>query len=163
MLLQWAGMKHNDQHSSLDTPPLIPLFSGTTSKPPKQDSLSDALTSATAVVGLIKGSFSAGVALSSGKCARVSGQYLKHLEKLRHLHDLGVLSTEEQKSFCPEYSSNIYVMGLRFLTVIMIINLMYNVLYCDCICYKIIMYNCYNVIYLHVPTVFSPAVTIIRC
>ena len=43
----WARMKHTDQHSSLDTPPSIPL----TSKPPKQDSLSDALTStATAVV-----------------------------------------------------------------------------------------------------------------
>ena len=99
----WARMKHNDQHSSLDTPPSIPIFSGTMSKPPKQDSLSDALTSAaTAVVGLLKGSDSTGAALSPGKRARVSGQYLEHLEKLRHLHDLGALSTaefEKQKSF----------------------------------------------------------------
>ena len=97
-------MKHNGQHSSLDIPPSIPLFSGTICKPPKRDPLSDALTSATAVVGYIKGSDSSstGAALSPGKRAQVSGQYLEHLEKLRHLHDLGVLSAdefEEQKTF----------------------------------------------------------------
>lgn len=102
----WARMKHNGQHSSLESPPSIPIFSGASSKPPKRDSLSDALTSAaTAVVGMLKGSDSTtgtGTALSPGKRARVSGQYLEHLEKVRHLHDLGVLSTaefEEQKSF----------------------------------------------------------------
>ena len=100
----WARMKHNNPHSSLDIPPSMPLFSGTTSKPPKRDSLSDALTSAaTAVVGLLKGDDStSGTALSPGKRARLSGQYLEHLEKLRNLHDTGVPSTDEfkeQKSF----------------------------------------------------------------
>ena len=99
----WARMKHNGQHSCLDTPPSIPMFSGTTSKPPRRESLSDAITSAaTAVVGLIKGNDSTSAALSPGKRARVSGQYLEHLEKLRHLHELGVMSSdefEEQKSF----------------------------------------------------------------
>ena len=98
-------MKHNGQQSSLDTPPSIPLFSGTTLKPPKRDSLTDALTStATAVVGLLKGSNSTDSTstLSPGKRARVSGQYLEHLEKLRNLHDLGVLSAaefEKQKTY----------------------------------------------------------------
>ena len=83
--------------------PSIPMFSGTTSKPPRRESLSDAITSAaTAVVGLIKGNDSTSAALSPGKRARVSGQYLEHLEKLSHLYELGVLSSdefEEQKSF----------------------------------------------------------------
>ena len=99
----WSMPHYRLWASSLDTPPTIPMFSGATSKAPKRDSLSDALTSAaTAVVGLLKGSDSTGAALSPGKRARVSGQYLEHLEKLRHLHDLGVLSDsefEEQKSF----------------------------------------------------------------
>ena len=97
-------MKHNNQHSSLDIPPSMPLFSGTTSKPPKRDSLSDALTfAATAVVGLLKGNDStSGTALSPGKHACVSGQYLEHLEKLRNLHDTGVPNTDEFKQkFCP--------------------------------------------------------------
>ena len=102
----WVRMKHNNQHSSLDIPPSIPLFSGTTSKPPERDSLSDALTSAaTAVVRLLKGDDStSGTALSPGKHTRVLGQYLEHLEKLGHLHDAGVLNTDEfeEQEFCPE-------------------------------------------------------------
>ena len=63
----WAQIKHNGQHSCLDTPPSIPMFSGTTSKPPRRESLSDAITSAaTAVVGLIKGNDSTSAALSPG-------------------------------------------------------------------------------------------------
>ena len=47
------------------TPLSTPIFSGTTSKLPRQESLSDAITSAaTAVVGLVKGSDSTGTALS---------------------------------------------------------------------------------------------------
>ena len=40
--------------------------------------------------------------MSPGKRARVSGQYLEHLEKLKNLHQSGVLSIEEfeeQKKF----------------------------------------------------------------
>ena len=98
-------MKHNGQHSSLDTPLLYPyvFWYYLQATQCRRESLSDAITSAaTAVVGLIKGSDSTGAALSPGKRARVSGQYLEHLEKLRHLHELGVLSSdefEEQKSF----------------------------------------------------------------
>ena len=74
--------------------------------PPKRDNLSDALTSAaTAVVSLIKGpgpgNDSCGT-LSPGKRARVSGQYLEHLERLKSLRESGVLTAEEfgeQKKF----------------------------------------------------------------
>jgi hypothetical protein len=75
---------------------------------PKKESLSDALTTAaTAVVGVLTGKPAetikeSGNAMSPGKRAQVSGQYLEHLEKLKKLQDSGVLSTfefEEQKKF----------------------------------------------------------------
>ena len=99
----WARMHLNAQHSSLDVPPNIPIF-GSSSRQ-KKDSLSDALTSAaTVVVGLLKGdanvqspSAKPSEALSPGKRARVSGQYLEHLERLQVLKESGVLSDEEFK------------------------------------------------------------------
>ena len=99
----WARMILNKQHKSKDVPPPFPLFKDHTPKhPPKRDNLADALTSAaTAVVGLIKGNEPSGT-LSPGKRARVSGQYLEHLERLKSLHESGVLTTEEfgeQKEF----------------------------------------------------------------
>ena len=104
----WARMHLNGQHDSLEEPPRIPLFTGSTSsnKGSKRDSLSDALTSAaTAVVGILThkdGTETTGGKMSPAKRARVSGQYLDHLEKLKHLQESGVLSNEEfeeQKSF----------------------------------------------------------------
>ena len=69
--------------------------------------MSEALTSAaTAVVGMLKGCpatpTSSTTTLSPSKRAQVSGQYLEHLEKLKLLHESGVLSLEEfneQKGF----------------------------------------------------------------
>ena len=71
----------------------------------KKESLSDALTSAaTVVVGLLKGdtnvqspSAKPSEALSPGRRARVSGQYIEHLERLKALKESGVLSDEEFK------------------------------------------------------------------
>ena len=93
----WARMYLNGQHSSLDLPPNNPLFSNYGPKAPKKESLADALTSAaTAVVGLIRGDTPTGAAaMSPGKRARVSGQYLDQLEKLKTLHSSGVLTNEE--------------------------------------------------------------------
>ena len=88
-------------------PPPFPLFKEHAPKhPQKRDNLADALTSAaTAVVGMIKGPVndsSGSGTLSPGKRARVSGQYLEHLEWLKSLHKSGVLTAEEfgeQKMF----------------------------------------------------------------
>lgn len=95
----WARMYMNAQHSSLDLPPNNPLFSNYGPKAPKKESLTDALTSAaTAVVGMIRGDAStvAGAAtMSPGKRARVSGQYLEQLERLKTLQSSGVLTDEE--------------------------------------------------------------------
>ena len=85
-------MKVNGQHDDLDTPPQIPLFTNVVKAASKQrDSLKDALTSAaTAVVGMMRGPHatptpsSYSTTLSPSKCARVSGQYLEHLEKLKN-------------------------------------------------------------------------------
>ena len=98
------------QHDSLDEPPRIPLFTGTCgTKGSRRDSLTDALTSAaTAVVGILshkdhaESSSDASGKVSPAKRARVSGQYLGHLEKLKNIHESGVLSCEEfeeQKAF----------------------------------------------------------------
>lgn len=106
----WARMKVNGQHDDLDTPPQIPLFTNVVKTASKQrDSLKDALTSAaTAVVGMIRGPQAtctptpSTTTLSPSKRAQVSGQYLEHLEKLKKLHESGVLSLDEfneQKGF----------------------------------------------------------------
>ena len=84
----WARMILNKQHKSKDVPPPFPLFKDHAPKhPQKRDNLADALTSAaTAVVSMIKGlvnDSSGSSTLSSGKRARVSGQYLEHLERLK--------------------------------------------------------------------------------
>ena len=101
----WARMKLNGQHNSMDHPPQIPLFTGTINKP-KRDSLTEALTSAaTAVVGILKGtpqSSPAPVGMSPGKRARILGQHLDHLEKIKSLYESGVLSKsefQEQKEY----------------------------------------------------------------
>ena len=73
--------------------------------------MNDVLTSAaTAVVGMLKGSPAtptpSTTTLSPSKRAQVSGQYLEHLEKLKKLHESGVLSLEEfneQKGFALNY------------------------------------------------------------
>ena len=102
----WARMILNNQHNSTDTPPSFPLFNDGP-KRTKRDNLSDALTSAaTAVVGMLKGNDQPTNAqiecISPGKKARISGQYLEHLERLNSLHQSGVLTSEEfteQKEF----------------------------------------------------------------
>ena len=96
----WARMYMNAQHSSLDNPPNNPIFSNYGSKAPKKESLSDALTSAaTAIVGMLKGDASTtmepAATMSPGKRARVSGQYLEQLERLKTLQSSGVLTDEE--------------------------------------------------------------------
>ena len=109
----WARMKVNGQHDDLDTPPEIPLFTNVIKSASKQrDSLKDALTSAaTAVVGMIRGPQAtptpSTTTLSPSKRAQVSGQYLEHLEKLKKLHESGVLSLEEfneQKGLLNNYN-----------------------------------------------------------
>ena len=104
----WARMVVNKQYTSLDVPPPYPPFKDQTTKTPgKRDSLSDALTSAAiAVVGLLKGNSASdspsSSTLSPGKRARVYGQYLEQLERIKGLHESGVLSSlefEEQKKF----------------------------------------------------------------
>lgn len=102
----WARMLLNKQYKSMEKAPPYPPFQEKAPKTRKHDnSLSDALTSAaTAVVGLLHGTDSASKSggMSPGKRARVSGQYLEHLEKLKNLHESGVLSAEEfdeQKRF----------------------------------------------------------------
>lgn len=76
----------NKQYKSVEKAPPYPLKTCR-----QENSLSDALTSAaTAVVGLLHGdSGTASAAMSLGKRARVSSQYLEHLEKL---HESGILS-----------------------------------------------------------------------
>lgn len=97
----WARMHLSGQHDSLDEPPHIPLFTGSTSttKGSKRDSLTEALTSAaTAVVGILSHKDCAESTtgkMSPAKRARVSGQYLDHLEKLKQLQESGVLTVEE--------------------------------------------------------------------
>ena len=105
----WARMILNKQHKSLDVAPPFPLFKDHAPKhAPKRDNLTDALTSAvTAVVGMLKGPNESSdstttLTLSPGKRARVSGQYLEHLERLKSLYESEVLTTEEfseQKKF----------------------------------------------------------------
>ena len=92
-------MNVNGQHESLDTPPNIPIFTGSTPNPKstRGESLSHALTSAaTAVVSLVtdrpvKGSNST---LSPAKRAHVSGQYLNHFEKLKKLYETDILTKD---------------------------------------------------------------------
>ena len=98
----WARMILNKQHKSMDVPPPFPLFKDHTPKhPPKRYNLTDALTSvATAVVGMIKGNNESSGTLSPGKRARVSGQYLEHLERLKSLHESGVLRIWGAKEVC---------------------------------------------------------------
>ena len=103
-LCLWARMLLNKQYKSMDKAPPYPPFQERVPKARKhENNLSDALTSAaTAVVGLLNGGDSTGSCMSPGKRARVSGQYLEHLEKLKNLHQSGVLSVEEfeeQKKF----------------------------------------------------------------
>ena len=105
----WARMKLTGQHTSLEQPPPYPLFTGGTKKVSKHgDSLNEALTSAaTAMAGILKGneSSSDSGSMSPGKRARVSGQYLEQLERLKILEQSGVLTPdeyEEQKSYAYE-------------------------------------------------------------
>ena len=77
-------MKINGQHESLDAPPNIPIFTGSTPNPKatRGDSLRDALTSAaTAVVGLLKDSGKGAIAnttptLSPAKRAHVANTWI---------------------------------------------------------------------------------------
>ena len=95
----WARMVLNKQYKSMDIAPPHPPFQGHIPKTPKRDNLTDALTSAaTAVVNLLNGRdspVSTATSMSPGKWARVSGQYLEHLERLKGLHQSGVLSLTE--------------------------------------------------------------------
>jgi len=99
----WAHMHLSGQHDSLDEPPHIPLFTGSTSttKGSKRDSLTEAFTSAaTAVVGILTHkdcaeSTTGKMSRSPAKRAQASGQYLDHLEKLKQLQESGVLTVEE--------------------------------------------------------------------
>ena len=103
----WARMLLNKQYKSMDKAPPYPPFQEKVHKARKHDNnLSDALTSAaTAVVGLLNGtdpSTSTSTCMSPGKRARVSGQYLEQLERLKNLQQSRVLSIEEfeeQKKF----------------------------------------------------------------
>ena len=97
----------NKQHKSKEkAPPYTPLQERIPKTHKPENSLSDALASAaTAVMGLLHGdSGTTSAAMSPGKRARVSGQYLEHLERLKNLHE-AVLSGDEfdeQKRFALE-------------------------------------------------------------
>ena len=100
----WARMLLNKQYKSMDKAPPYPPFLEKVPMAHKHDNnLSDALTSAaTAVVGLLNGTESNSTCMSPGKWGRMSDQYLEHLEKLKNLHQSGVLfieEFEEQKKF----------------------------------------------------------------
>ena len=70
---------------------------------PKRETLSEALTNAaTAVAGIFRNSDSpstsiesTSITMSPGKRVRVSSQYLEQLEKIKQLHESGVLSSAE--------------------------------------------------------------------
>ena len=83
-------------------PPYLPFQNH--GKTPKPENLTDALTSAaTAVVNVLNGKIlCVSTTMTPEKRAHVSGQYLEHLERIKSLHDSGVLSSEEfaeQKRF----------------------------------------------------------------
>ena len=96
----WARYKVNGYHTDLDTPPAAPPFSGFIPKRAKQESLSEAITSAaTAIAQAFSGSGSASsqsegsappqppvsVSMSPLKAADLR---MKHLEQLRYLQQL---------------------------------------------------------------------------
>ncbi len=95
----WARMILNNQHNSTDTPPSFPLFNDNVKRANKRDGLTEALTAAaTAVVGMLKGNDpnpNTQSVVSPGKKARISGQYLEHLERLKSLQESGVLTSAE--------------------------------------------------------------------
>ena len=84
----------NKQYMKLDKAPLYPSFDEKVPKTRKQESsLSGALTSAvTAVIGLLHGEPSVvKTTVPPGKHARVAGQYLEHLEKLKSSQEAKIL------------------------------------------------------------------------
>ena len=105
----WTRMKLNNQHDNMEHPPQIPLFTGSIVNKPKRESLSEALTSAaTAVVGVLKGQSESPIiapaesSMSPGKRARVSGQYLEHLQVYKSLECYLALNLKSRKGLCLE-------------------------------------------------------------
>ena len=104
----WARYKVNGYHNDLDTPPAAPPFTGFLPKRAKQESLSEALTSAaTAFAQVFTGSAACrsetstpplppvSVGMSPLKAADLR---MKHLEQLRYLQQLmedGIISEGE--------------------------------------------------------------------
>jgi hypothetical protein len=88
-------MKVNGQYDDLDTPPQIPLFTSVVKTASK---LFEGCTykCSNCCCGNDTGqSTPSTTTLSPSKRAQVSVQYLEHLEKLKKLHESGVLSFEE--------------------------------------------------------------------
>ena len=102
----WARMISNGLHEDLDNPPNVPMITGTAPKRPKQDSLTEALTSvATVFAKMINtpsssqsaGATSSTVGMSPCKAADLR---MKHLEQLRYLQQLmedSIISESEFK------------------------------------------------------------------
>ena len=102
----WARMMSNGLHEDLDNPPRVPMITGATPKRPKQDSLTEALTSVATVFAKMittpssaqpAGATSSTVGLSPCKAADLR---MKHLEQLRCLQQLmedNIISESEFK------------------------------------------------------------------
>ena len=102
----WARMIANGLHEDLDNPPRVPLITGTAPKRPKQDSLTEALTSvATVFAKMINTpSTSQSVAATSSTVGmspcKAADLRMKHLEQLRCLQQLmedNIISESEFK------------------------------------------------------------------
>ena len=96
----WARLIQSGHHDDYDTPPNIPLITGSSSKP-KKESVADALTgAATAVVKMIQSTGSSSCAsipaqMSPLKAAQLRRGCLEDLKKVKELLEDGVLTQQE--------------------------------------------------------------------
>ena len=96
----WACLIQSGHHDDYDTPPNIPLITGSSSKP-KKESIADALTgAATAVVKMIQSTGSSSCAsvpaqMSPLKAAQLRRGCLEDLKKVKELLEDGVLTQQE--------------------------------------------------------------------
>ena len=104
----WARMISNGLHEDLDNPPRVPMITGTTPKRPKQDTLTEALTSVATVFakminppssGQSAGAPSSTMGMTMSPC-KAADLRMKHLEQLRCLQQLmedNIISESEFK------------------------------------------------------------------
>ena len=102
----WARMISNGLHEDLDNPPRVPMITGTTPKRPKQDTLTEALTSVATVFAKMINPPSSGQSVGASSSAmtmspcKAADLRMKHLEQLRCLQQLmedNIISESEFK------------------------------------------------------------------